>query len=471
MEKYQVFTPPDYVEKLLDAIGYKDNLMGKLILENSCGDGNILVAIVQRYIDDCRKHDISDGFIRDGLARDIVGIEIDTEQYKNCKKTLDDLINRNDLFPVDWQIFNDDYLRRQDAQKYDYIVGNPPYLTYSEIEESEQVYLKENFISCKKGKFDYCYAFIEKSIGSLSSVGKMSYLIPSSVFRTVFGTGVRDIMLPYLEVILDYTQETIFRKALVKSAIIVLDRSTQRRNFQYIDITTGTDKMIARGQLGSKWIFNNLPTGTKRFGDYFRVSHVVATLLNEAFVLEDGSYEEVKGGYLYKGFFLEKQMVRETATPKNFRLNKKEKIIFPYRYDENHLLIRFIDENDFIKHFPGTYNYLLNYKKKLEKRASDKAAQWFEYGRSQALSSLDCDKYLISTILSSKLQIYKLSKECIPYSGMYIIPRDDNQEISLEEGIEILYQRKFWEYVMNIGIHINGNSVRITSRDIENYYF
>ena len=52
MEKYQVFTPPDYVEKLLDAIGYKDNLMGKLILENSCGDGNILVAIVQRYIDD-----------------------------------------------------------------------------------------------------------------------------------------------------------------------------------------------------------------------------------------------------------------------------------------------------------------------------------------------------------------------------------------------------------------------------------
>ena len=51
-------------------------------------------------------------------------------------------------------------------------------------------------------------------------------------------------------------------------------------------------------------IFNNLPTGTKRFGDYFRVSHVVATLLNEAFVLEDGSYEEVKGGYLYKGFLL-----------------------------------------------------------------------------------------------------------------------------------------------------------------------
>ena len=45
-KKCQVFTPNDYVKELLDSVGYIDNLYGKKILENSCGDGNILVEVV-----------------------------------------------------------------------------------------------------------------------------------------------------------------------------------------------------------------------------------------------------------------------------------------------------------------------------------------------------------------------------------------------------------------------------------------
>ena len=55
MKKCQVFTPENYVDLLLDYIGYNSNLYGKKILENSCGDGNILSKIVQRYISDCRR--------------------------------------------------------------------------------------------------------------------------------------------------------------------------------------------------------------------------------------------------------------------------------------------------------------------------------------------------------------------------------------------------------------------------------
>ena len=46
-KKCQVFTPENYVRELLDSVGYTHNLYGKKILENSCGDGNILVAVVQ----------------------------------------------------------------------------------------------------------------------------------------------------------------------------------------------------------------------------------------------------------------------------------------------------------------------------------------------------------------------------------------------------------------------------------------
>lgn len=46
-KKCQIFTPENYVIELLDSVGYTENLYGKKILENSCGDGNILAIIVQ----------------------------------------------------------------------------------------------------------------------------------------------------------------------------------------------------------------------------------------------------------------------------------------------------------------------------------------------------------------------------------------------------------------------------------------
>ena len=42
-KKCQIFTPDGYVKKLLDCVQYCENIYDKNILENSCGDGNILV--------------------------------------------------------------------------------------------------------------------------------------------------------------------------------------------------------------------------------------------------------------------------------------------------------------------------------------------------------------------------------------------------------------------------------------------
>ena len=50
--KCQVFTPKEHVQKMLDFVGYTNNIFGKKVAENSCGDGNILCEIVSRYIID-----------------------------------------------------------------------------------------------------------------------------------------------------------------------------------------------------------------------------------------------------------------------------------------------------------------------------------------------------------------------------------------------------------------------------------
>ena len=468
-KKCQVFTPQDYVEKLLNSVGYMNDLYGKKILENSCGDGNILTVVVQRYIDDCRRKGLSRTKIRNGLSRDIYGVEIDPEQYQKCLINLNAIIEQNDILPVEWKLYNDDYLKMKLFEEYefDYIVGNPPYITYSELKKTDQVYLKKTFASCKKGKFDYCYAFIEKSLQELSSTGKMAYLIPSSIFKTVFGENLRGILLPNLVAINDYTQEKVFSDALIKSAIIVLSKTDTDGDIHYIDETTQVDMRLQRTKLGKKWAFAYENIGEHRFGDYFKVSHAIATLCNKAYVIKEWEMDE-SGNYVCNGVIVEKDMLRNATSPKLFHNGKKEKIIFPYQYDEKHSLIR-LEEKLFKEKYPGTCSYLMLFRKELDNRDSDDSSQWFEYGRSQALSGLDCEKALLSTIISSEVLVYKIDKETIPYAGMYIIPKTG--QYSIDEGINILMQESFFRYAQNIGIHINGNSVRITSKDIEEYRF
>ena len=84
----QVFTPSKNVKELLDWCDYRENLYGKKIMENSCGDGHILQEVVRRYIEDCLKNKFSKCKIKNGLNRDIYAIEYDSEQYDKCKKNL-----------------------------------------------------------------------------------------------------------------------------------------------------------------------------------------------------------------------------------------------------------------------------------------------------------------------------------------------------------------------------------------------
>lgn len=469
-EKCQVFTPENYVKELLDSVGYIRGLYGRRILENSCGDGNILVHVVQRYIDDCRLNGLTKTQIINGLESDIYGLEIDKEQYKKCINNLDKVVQRNGIEKVNWRVINADYLKWNATIQFQYIVGNPPYITYSELEEEEQTFVKNNFVTCVKGKFDYCYAFIEKSINLLAVDGKMSYLIPSSIYKTVFGYNLRTFMSPYITSIKDYTQVKIFDKALVKSSIMVIDKQRQQQTLQYKDMSVGTEINIPIEKLGEKWVFTHeAAVRKKRFGDFFKVSHVVATLLNKAYVLVDGSYTELTDGFACGNHLIEREVVRDTETPRTERYNKHEKIIFPYAYDTNGL-VRFAD-GEFERLYPGATAYLNEYREDLDKRKSDNNAKWYEYGRSQALNGLNKQKLLVSTVITNDVDVYELSQECIPYAGMYIVEKEYDNKYTLADALKILKSEPFREYVFRVGIHISGRSVRITSKDIENYMF
>jgi hypothetical protein len=277
-------------------------------------------------------------------------------------------------------------------------------------------------------------------------------------------------MSPYIVKINDYTQVKIFDKALVKSSIMVLDKQRHQEILHYRDMSLGLEIEILIEQLGEKWFFAEETVRRQhRFGDFFKVSHVVATLLNKAYVLSDGSYTEVAGGYECSNHIIEREVVRSTETPRTLRHDKHEKIIFPYTYDENGL-VRY-ENDEFERLYPEAAAYLNEFRGDLDNRKKDGNAKWYEYGRSQALSCLNREKLLISTVVTNDVEVYELEQECIPYAGMYIVEHEDNNEYTLTDAMRILRSDEFKEYVFKVGIPISGKSVRITSKDVENYMF
>lgn len=112
IKKCQVFTPAQNVKDLLNAVGYKKDLYGKKVLENACGDGNILKEIVRRYIEDslCNKKSIDE--IKKGLERDVYGIEIDVVHFARCLSNLDEIATSYGINNVKWNILNIDFLKQ-----------------------------------------------------------------------------------------------------------------------------------------------------------------------------------------------------------------------------------------------------------------------------------------------------------------------------------------------------------------------
>lgn len=468
--KCQVFTPKDYVKELLDSVEYKEDILHKRILENSFGDGNILVEIVKRYIKNAKKLKYTNMQIKKMLENNIFGFEIDKYHFQKCIKKLNLITKKNEIENVKWNLYNDDFLRSQLNVRFDFIVGNPPYINYSDLPLKERSYIKDNFLSCKNGKFDYCYAFIEKSILSLTENGKMSYLIPSSIFKTVFGENLRNLMIHDMVKIKDYSMKKIFDNALIKSAIIIFEKNNTNNEIIYLNMDTNIEFLIKKSILKNKWVFSNdFNIGKKRFGDFYKVSHVVATLLNKAYVIKDNIIEKNNDYYIIGDFKIEKELVRPTASPRSLHFSKKEKIIFPYKYIDN--VIYRIDEDELKRKYPGIFSYLSQFKTELMFRKSDNKATWFEYGRSQALLSITCKKLLISTIVTDKISTYILEEECVPYGGMFISLKENNNRFDLNFAKRILESEEFLNYVKKIGINISGTSLRITSKDIENFYF
>ena len=455
-QKYQIFTPTRTVTNMLDSIGYDgQSIIAKKIIDISCGDGAFLRIALQRLIVACQNRGLNKREIAKICSDNIWGVELDPNFYADCIKNLNIIIRKRlGINYIKWNnISNSNGLLLRE-KGFDFVVGNPPYISYKEMTNEQRLFLSENFQSCKSGRFDYSFAFIEKSISILSSNGKGCVISPINMYKIKSGMVLKEIIRPLIVEIIDVTEDNIFKGVLTNPVISVFQSNAtgnilikkKGRANRSVDRATFENAIVPYSSFG-----------TKRFGDHFEVHNGIATLLNEAFLINCDSS-------------IETSLLKDARSPKFERYNIRKKIIFPYISTKEGTIKR-ISEEKLKTQYKETYEHLLSFKDRLVKRDISYGTMWFEYGRVQAIDKMAKRKIMIPAIMSEGIKPVLLDENGVVFAGFYIIEKNPHEH-PLEEAMEILTNNsKLYKYIKNVGVKMSGNSYRYSARLLEDFLY
>lgn len=456
----KIYTPDYLVKIILDQGHYVEGVINKKhVIDNSCGDGQFIVHIVNRYIDDFLKNSSDKTQLKKELETYIHAIEIDKLELNTCIDRCNRIVSAYGLENVSWDFINGDTLQiNKFNNKMDYVVGNPPYVRVHN--------LNDNFDSVKKylfgngGMTDLYIVFYEIGIKMLNNTGILSYITPSSVFTSVAGTNMRNYLLDnnLIESICDLKHFQAFN-ATTYTAIVCLNKSLPNDEIKYYEFD---EKNLCPNFIDSLHKKDYLIKGNFYFSTQSNLNMLRKILCN--FKTADVS---IKNGFATLN---DKVFIRDFDFASKFIIPvikasraKWSKIFYPYDKKGN-----LIPEEE-IKKDQELYNYLLMNKEELLKRSGEKDMNlyWYAFGRSQGVKDTYKDKISINTLIRNKtdLKIVEVPAGSGVYSGLYIM----SDVFSIEDIKTALLDDEFGTFVSLLGKYKNGGCYTFSSKDVKAY--
>lgn len=466
----QVSTPHNIVCEMLDLIGYTENnpeILNKLILEPSCGDGSFLCEIVIRYIKCALKNNLDEQDIKSKIEENICGFEIDYDECVKCSNKIKDIVK--ELLDIDgYSVFPDirytntlyEYKNKFNIKKFDYIIGNPPYVKIHNINVQDKNFIKEN-MKFSKGSFDLYMSFFEIGLEMLKDDGKLCYITPNSWLKNTSCKKWRNYLdeqnlISYLK---DYGTKQLFHNVTTYSSIVILDKNRIEKRRENDTITEYMFEF--QDQLNQY----SIATKNKMIGDYFNVQYGLCTLCDKVFISDKHVIYDKKYTFIdFNDCLVDVEMVKKVnKASKNYM---DQIILFPYKEVNGKFVL--MDEYELMYDYPHTYEYLLKNKDRLLKRDIKGKTKWYEYGRSQGIQNMKQQKISVGNVFKDKIIINKINEETLIYSGIFITKKE-NCDISWEDLEIILKSKDFFNYCYENGKDMRGGYKTITANIIKNY--
>jgi adenine-specific DNA-methyltransferase len=453
----RIYTPEFIVKNILNLANYKDDILEKSIIDNSCGDGAFLKEVVNRYCQSFLRQNKNLEELRRQLQKYIHGIEIEREEAEKCIHNLKSEAQKFGVSDVKWDIICADTLDIKTFDgKMDFVVGNPPYVRVHNLAESYDKVKQFSF--SQNGMTDLYIVFFEIGFRMMNRTGKMCMITPSSCLRSKAGDYFRKFIFKErsLKAVVDLGHFQPF-EATTYTIITFFENGSKNNSIEYYDYNEDEKKPDRTESLDYSEIFVNgkihiskkhslsllhkLENYNNSVSNNILVKNGFATLADSVFI----------GDKKFKGLTIN---ILKAST------NKWYKCIFPYDSSGQPLNL------SNIKEYTDVYDYLLSQKDFLEQRSLASKDAWYLFGRTQAIRDVFKNKIAINSIVKDKNSI---KIELVPagagvYSGLYII-----SDFSLKEIKEVLVSDEFIEYLKLLKNYKSGGYYTFSSSDLQKF--
>lgn len=400
------FTPSYIVDYIIKSMNPTIN---SSFADISCGCGAFLLGVI-RYMQ--QKYNIS---ILQCVRNNIFGVDVLQYNVNRCKLliVLSAILNNEIIDEKDFNIICADSLKYNFKRTFDFVVGNPPYVKFQDMEDETRTYLMNNFITTKSGTYNLYFAFFEKGLELLNKEGKLGYITPNNYFTSLSGESLRSFFQKKrcVHQIVDFNATKVF-SVQTYTAITFINKKTNKHilydrissddlplNFlrnltlthnDYNDLSQKKWRLLCGNERENIYNIENLG---EPIGQLFNICVGIATLKDEVFFIdaidEDETYFYIKRNNAQ--YQIEKEITRQVVKisemkEQNDILSNKKRIIYPYEVQNNKVTP--IEERTFAALYPRCYKYFLDMKEVLQARGKGKHTYtpFYSYGRTQGLN-------------------------------------------------------------------------------------
>lgn len=198
------------IDKIIAVIDFS-NIKNKKILEPSCGQGIIILRILDKFYQQHQDKYSMDNFI----ANNLIFNDLDIEMVEQTKKNIQEIYFNwfNVSYTGSFQSFVSDFTLRNNPNnnalfqekniiilekfygKIDYVVGNPPYISLygrrdKKQNEQQRIDYLRNYqqfpAHLQNGKINLVMLFLEHSLDFLKEKTQLSFIIDLAFFETAY---------------------------------------------------------------------------------------------------------------------------------------------------------------------------------------------------------------------------------------------------------------------------------------------
>lgn len=419
----RVFTPPHLVEFMLDLARYVPNgsILGKHVIDNSCGDGAFLESIVRRYVEAFKRHRGSQTGVERDLERFVHGIEVDETTFSNCIQRLDATAVSLGIGNVRWDIRNADALSEKAFDgRMDWVVGNPPYVRVHNLGAST-LDVKRRVFS-QGGMTDLFLSFYELGFKMLSPKGLLCYVTPSSWLNSLAGTNMRAYvrMKRTLAELVDLGHYQPF-EATAYVAVALFENGTTHDAVRFG--TYGEEQcetFVDRVPLEEAWFEDSF-----RFAKRHRLQWLKSMLADSSprrVVAKNGFATLADDVFIADAFPFDEFVIPVVKAS----TGQWRKAFFPYDANGKPLPRDLVFRNSAVAKWLEANKHLL-----LKGKPEDAYPDWHLFGRTQALLDVFSEKWAVNSCVKNpeSVKIVRAPVGSGVYGGLYVLGDTSSEEL------------------------------------------